>query len=162
MKKLLKAFVIVGLGAVLSLSGFPLNNVLTGDRGTSGSIGSLSGIFFSVNSAHAGGLCLNYQTQKKNDVNAWCRDTNCSFECSGNADCIAQCKLGCNRFAEKLPSGPWAVGQCHADEDQAYAADNGCKASCQADYPGTVSNVGYCQRGCYGFFWGLTVSRLGL
>jgi hypothetical protein len=162
MRKLLKIFMIVGLGAVLSLPSFPFNHVLTDDRGTSGGPDSLFGIFFSVSSAQAGGNCLNYKTEKKNYVTEWCRNTGCSSECSSQAACITQCKLGCNRFAEKLPSGPWPVGACHVDEDQLSATTNGCYASCETDYPGTVSNVSYCQRGCYSYSWGLLVDRLGL
>jgi hypothetical protein len=155
MRKRFKMFMVVGLGAVLSLTGFPFHPVLTGDRGISGSTGSPLGLFFTVNTAIAGGICLNYDAQKMNAATTYCRDTMCSSECSSQASCVANCKLGCNRFAEKAPSGPWVSGQCHLDEDQATATELACETKCSADSPNPVSNIDYCKRGCYSFNFGL-------
>jgi len=159
MRKLFKIFMVVGLGAVLSLAGFPFHHVLTGDRERSGNADSLFGIFSSVSSAHAGGACLNYTTQKKNELTTWCRDTQCSSHCSGQAACISECQKGCNRYAQKMPSGPWLAGQCHVDEDQANTAFNACKTLCQTDYPGVVSNVYNCEGGCEWYWSGLLQMR---
>ncbi|MDA8125921.1 MAG: hypothetical protein M0009_12130 [Deltaproteobacteria bacterium] len=149
MKKALKVFMMVGLGAV----------ILLGKGSLPGGTDRWFGLF-SASSAHAGGICFNYTAEKRNAVTTWCRDSQCSSECSGQAaGCLADCQKGCNRFVENLPKGPWLAGQCHLDEDQLDTADTACSASCQTGYPGSVANVKNCQRGCEAYRLGLFQKR---
>lgn len=94
-----------------------------------------------------------------NNATLWCRDTKCASGCSGKAGCIAGCQKGCNLFAQVAPKGPWLTGACHLDEGRADTTLAARNASCQSGYPGSVSNVQYCQVGCLDYDFSLSEKR---